>query len=104
LTDVLLKQFRKTGSPVFDSTNLRREWDGATTAFGRPDLLIHDLRRSGVRQLILAGVPEVVAMSISGHKTSAVFKRYAIVSPAQAQDAMDKVHQRSGNLMGSAKS
>lgn len=100
LTDILLKQFRKTGSPVFDSTNLRKEWDNATTAFGRPDLLIHDLRRSGVRNLIMAGVPEVVAMSISGHKTADVFRRYAIVSPTQAQDAMDKVQKLSGNLMG----
>jgi integrase len=103
LTDVLLKpQFRPVGVAVFDSSNLRREWDDATTAFGRPDLLIHDLRRSGVRQLIMAGVPEVVAMSISGHKTADVFRRYAIVSPVQAMDAMEKVQARSGNLMEAA--
>jgi integrase len=99
LTDALLKQFRKTGSPVFDCTNLRREWLAATTAFGRPELLIHDLRRSGVRNLIDSGVQEKVAMTISGHKTRSVFDRYNISSDKQLMDAMDKLQQRSGNLM-----
>src|SRR5437762_11369879 len=32
LTAVLKKQFRQTGQPVFDATNLRREWASATVA------------------------------------------------------------------------
>ncbi|PYX10166.1 MAG: hypothetical protein DMG85_08390 [Acidobacteria bacterium] len=58
LTAVLKKQFRQTGQPVFDATNLRREWALATVAAKCPDLLIHDLRRSGARNLVNAGVPE----------------------------------------------
>ncbi len=50
--------FCKSGLPVFDVTNLRNEWDAATTAFGRPELLVHDLRRSGVRNLTDSGVQE----------------------------------------------
>jgi hypothetical protein len=57
-------------------------------------LLIHDLRRSGVRNLSWSGVHRTIAMKVSGHKTEAVFERYDIVDSTDLHDAMAKVEDR----------
>ena len=63
-------------------------------------LLFHDLRRSGVRNLIRVGVQQKVAMSISGHKTASVFQRYNIVDERDIMEAGRKLNEKQ-NLQNS---
>ena len=70
---------------------LRRSWKRACEAAGVRGRLLHDFRRTAVRNLIRAGVQQAIAMKITGHKTDSIFRRYLIVDEellAQATGAV----------------
>ncbi|MGH9254244.1 MAG: tyrosine-type recombinase/integrase [Vicinamibacterales bacterium] len=76
--------FHRNGERII---TFRTAWKNACTAAGCPGKLIHDMRRSAVRTFERAGIPRSVAMSIVGHKTESIYRRYAIVDEAMQREA-----------------
>jgi integrase len=77
-----------------------KRWRTACAAAGCPGRIPHDFRRTAVRNLNRAGVPETIAMKITGHKTRSVFDRYDITSEEDLADASRKLQALAGTIAG----
>ncbi|HEY2805227.1 MAG TPA: tyrosine-type recombinase/integrase [Gemmatimonadales bacterium] len=85
--------FRKAWLTAIDKAAHADAADG-TRLVVRPQLLgriVHDFRRSAVRNLVRAGVSEHVAMQLTGHRTRSVFDRYDIVNEADLAAGVTKL-------------
>jgi integrase len=80
--------FHRDGKPV---KSIRSVWDRARKAVGKPNLYIHDLRRSWATNAIQAGLSQKLCMQIGGWKTVSTFLRYCIVDEEEIEQALTRV-------------
>lgn len=71
--------------------SIRGAWKTACTAAGVPGRIVHDFRRTAVRNLERDGVPRSAAMAMVGHKTEAIYRRYAIVDAGMLREAAARI-------------
>jgi integrase len=90
--------FHRQGDPILE---FRKSWRSACRLAGLRRLF-HDLRRSAARNMLNAGVPQAIAMQITGHKTDSMFRRYAIVAPNDVRTALRMTQEHTAHEMAQA--
>ena len=75
---------RPSGDPI---GSFNKTWTTACRAAGVSGRVLHDFRRTAVRNLVRAGVAERVAMQMVGWKSRQMLDRYHIVNTADLLDA-----------------
>ena len=83
--------FHRDGQPI---KSFRRVWIKACEEAGVPELKFHHLRRTAVRNMRRAGVPQVVRMKITGHRTDSMERSYNIVDIDDTKSAREMMQKR----------
>jgi integrase len=94
----------KTGRP-YDTTTIYDRFQIAMEAVGLKGsggegVWLHDLRRSFVTQPTRRGVPERVIMTMTGHRTRAVFDRYNVVEDGHGHRGCEMIERGIGGIVG----
>ena len=95
-------------APLAQTAEPRTVWGPTCEEARLPGRLFHDFRRTAVRNTVRAGLPERVAIAVSGHKSRIVFDRYNIVNEDDLKKASqkgkryhdDKVNLKNGHNLG----
>lgn len=85
--------FHRDGTQI---RSYRGAWRRACAAAGLAGRIPHDFRRTAVRNLERAGVPRSTAMAMVGHRTEAIYRRYAIVDEQMQREAAAKIDAAAG--------
>lgn len=75
-----------TSRPAVFLVDRGKAWATACRDVDVPGMTRHDFRRTAVRDMVNAGVPERVAMKVTGHKTRAVFDRHPLLSKLRSEN------------------
>ena len=79
--------FHRKGKPLGD---FRKLWTKACQKVDLQGRIVHDLRRSGVKHMIGAGIDPHTVMAFSGHRTGSMLRRYHIISVEDLRRASER--------------
>jgi hypothetical protein len=92
--------FHRNGKQI---KSFRRALNTACADAGLGGTVPHDMRRSGIRNFTKAGLGESEGMSISGHRTNSIYKRYNIIDEDLQRSSLQRVYAgERGSQSGSA--
>jgi integrase len=88
---IIPQVFHRDGKPV---KSIRTAWEVARVAAGVPGRLIHDFRRTAVRNLKKMGFSDTEIMEMVGIKTISIFRRYNITTEADITEKAKAIAKR----------
>lgn len=68
--------------------DFRASWKNACKDAKIGKRLVHDLRRTAIRNFSRYGISEQIGMKLAGHKTNSIYRRYNIISESDLREAV----------------